>query len=74
MSTITVASRINPNELALARDGLISRGISSNDLCTKSAIIRVAIFLAITCNEDPDAPPTEQSMKICLPNKSLEED
>jgi len=64
MKTIVVATRIDPTLLAKARDGLIKRGISPNNLQTKSAIIRLSVFLAITLNDDQESAPSHKSLQI----------
>jgi hypothetical protein len=58
-----VSLRMDPHELAKARDGLIAKGIDANQLDTVSQILRLTFYsgLLTLCNE-PKSPPTEASL------------
>ncbi len=60
----SVATRLTDEQLAKARDGLISRGISAERIKTKSQILRLSVFLAITSCSDPKASATTESLAI----------
>ena len=64
MSTISVATRISSEQLAKARDGLIVRGIAPEDIMTKSSILRMSLYLAITMTPNPDDLPSEESLSV----------
>lgn len=64
MATKPTAVRLTTDQLAKARDGLINCGIGSKHLTTKSSVLRLAIFLAITKTKNPNSPPSEESLSI----------
>jgi len=59
-----VAARLTNSQLAKARDGLIARGVAPKDLVTISQILRLSVFLAITCCDNPDALASDESLNI----------
>ncbi len=64
MPTIPVATRVTAEQLAKARDGLIIKGIAPDQLTTRSQILRLSIFLAITINSNLTKPPSDESLSI----------
>lgn len=60
--TKAVATRLTDTQLAKARDGLIIKGIDEKDLVTRSQILRLSVFLAITACDNPETLPTEESL------------
>lgn len=62
--TKAVATRLTDTQLAKARDGLIAKGIQPDDLLTRSQILRLAVFLAITACDNPEAKPSDKSLTI----------
>ena len=64
MATIPVATRLTLTQLAKARDGLILKGIAPQALMTKSSILRLSVFLAITMIPDPKELPSAESLSI----------
>jgi hypothetical protein len=63
METKIISIRINPIELAKARDGLIAKGIKSTDLNTISKIHKLTFYYGIMeiCT-NPKTPPSEESI------------
>ena len=64
MKTIPVAVRLTSEQLAKARDGLIIKGIAPEEMVTRSQILRLSVYLAITMNSDPKELPSEESLAI----------
>lgn len=58
------AVRLTNYQLAKARDGLINRGIKPENLTTRSSILRLAIFLAISEANNPNGPASDDSLAI----------
>lgn len=61
-NTRTTATRLSLSELAKARDGLLKKGISEQDLSTTSQILRLCVYFMILECDEPKADPTEESM------------
>ena len=71
---IVAATRLNPNSLAKARDGLIIIGYPKNQLMSTSAILRTAFLYGLTNLENViniNMTPSDESMKIILKPKRL---
>jgi len=64
--TKTMAVRLTINQIAKARDGLINKGIAPEHLETKSQILRLAMYLAITANENPEELPSDASLATVI--------
>ena len=64
MATKPVSVRLTSEQLAKARDGLILKGVSPEELLTNSSILRLSVYLAITMNSDTKALPSEESLAI----------
>jgi len=60
-----VSTRMTVNDLAKARDGLISKGINQAEISTVSQILRLSIYYGIIylC-DDPKDPPTQESINF----------
>lgn len=59
--TRTVSTRISLAEFAKARDGMINKGVSPEQIMTNSTILRTAILMCCVMNEDPQLPATQES-------------
>lgn len=60
-----VSTRMSIEDLAKARDGLISKGIQPSELLTTSQIIKLTFYYGIIylCS-DPKSPPTQESVNL----------
>lgn len=58
-----VSTRMDPEELAKARDGLLAKGLNPRDLDNVSQILRLTFYygLLALC-DDPKSPATPESM------------
>lgn len=63
-NTRTVSTRINLDEFAKARDGLIAKGVPAHKLTSNSAILRTAILMCCILNDDPKSPASQESTSI----------
>ena len=63
MKNKVISLRINPEELAKARDCLISKGIDPLELITTSSIVKLTFYYGIMylC-EDPTEPASRESL------------
>jgi hypothetical protein len=58
-----VSTRMEPDELAKARDGLIAKGIDEDQLDNISQILRLTFYYGLlTLCDDPKSPPTRESL------------
>jgi hypothetical protein len=58
-----VSTRMEPDELAKARDGLIAKGIDSEQLDNISQILRLTFYYGLlTLCDNPKSPPTHESL------------
>lgn len=58
-----VSLRMDPNELAKARDGLLAKSIDPDQLDTVSQILRLTFYYGmLTLCDEPKSPPTEDSL------------
>ena len=59
-----IAVRLDLSELAKARDGLLKKGVPSEQLMTRSNILRLSVYLAIDATANPSELPSEESLSI----------
>ena len=64
MKTVPVTTRVTSEQLAKAREGLLAKGVSPEELLTRSQILRLSVFLAITMNKNPEERPSKESLAI----------
>lgn len=63
-NTRTVSTRINLEEFAKARDGLIAKGVPEEKLMSNSTIMRTALLMCCVLNNDPKSPASQESIAI----------
>lgn len=63
-TTKTTSVRLTNTQLAKARDGLIALGIDQKHLSTRSSILRLCVYLAITKTSNPDDLPSTESAAL----------
>lgn len=62
MTKKVISTRMSPNELAKARDGLLSKGVEPAQLDNVSQILRLTFYYGLmTICADPKAPPSDES-------------
>lgn len=64
MKTVPVAVRLTHEQIAKARDGLILKGIKPENVSTRSQILRLSVYLAISMNPKPKDLPSDDSLTI----------
>jgi len=63
MTKKVISTRMSPNELAKARDGLLSKGIDPIQLDNVSQILRLTFYYGLmTICKDPKSSPSKESM------------
>lgn len=63
MPTKVISIRLDPKNIAKARDGLLIKGIDEDQMDSPGKIVKLAFYYGLlTLCEQPKAPPTQDSL------------